>query len=120
MAAGVDDFVRKPFRADEIFDRLARHLNVRYLNRPGAAVDWNEWESASLQALAKLPGNMREELRNGVISLDVNRIARVIRLVSDYDATLGAALAQRADRFAYTEILNALEYPAGGGVERGL
>jgi CheY-like chemotaxis protein len=33
LAAGMDDFVRKPYRAGEIFDCLARHLRVRF-NRP--------------------------------------------------------------------------------------
>jgi CheY-like chemotaxis protein len=31
LAAGVDDFVRKPFQAEEIFNCLTRHLGVRYL-----------------------------------------------------------------------------------------
>jgi signal transduction histidine kinase/CheY-like chemotaxis protein len=30
LAAGVHDFVRKPFRPDEIFDCMARHLDLRY------------------------------------------------------------------------------------------
>ena len=30
LAAGLDDFVRKPYRPGDIFDCLARHLGVRY------------------------------------------------------------------------------------------
>ncbi len=31
LAAGCDDFVRKPFREAEIFEVVARHLGVKYL-----------------------------------------------------------------------------------------
>ena len=31
LAAGCDDFVRKPFQAEEIFAQLAQHLDVIYL-----------------------------------------------------------------------------------------
>ena len=30
LAAGLDDYVSKPYRPDEIFDCMARHLGVRY------------------------------------------------------------------------------------------
>jgi two-component system, sensor histidine kinase and response regulator len=31
LAAGCDDFIRKPFQEDEIFAKLAKHLGVKYL-----------------------------------------------------------------------------------------
>jgi CheY-like chemotaxis protein len=30
LAAGCDDFVRKPFQFEEIYDCMARHLGVKY------------------------------------------------------------------------------------------
>jgi CheY-like chemotaxis protein len=30
LAAGLDDFVRKPYLPNEVFDCMARHLGVRY------------------------------------------------------------------------------------------
>jgi DNA-binding response OmpR family regulator len=30
VAAGCDDFVRKPFQFEEIYDCMARHLGVKY------------------------------------------------------------------------------------------
>ena len=31
MVAGADDFVRKPYKPKEVFDCMAKYLNVRYL-----------------------------------------------------------------------------------------
>ena len=37
MAAGCDDLVRKPFREQELFDALARHLRLKFIYEEGTA-----------------------------------------------------------------------------------
>jgi CheY-like chemotaxis protein len=109
FASGLDDFVRKPYRPDEIFDCMARHLGARYLYR-GDPVPMNEPASAPrLDGLAVLPQDLRGHLKEALISLDVGRIAAMINRVADRDAVLGNALTRCADGFAYTAILTALE-----------
>jgi PAS domain S-box-containing protein len=109
LSAGLDDFVRKPYRPAEIFDCLARHLGVRYDSDPGELLlKVKSTSKAAPEALAALPDDVRVDLRNSLITLDVKRIASAIRRVSDCDAALGEALSGYADRFAYTAILDAL------------
>jgi CheY-like chemotaxis protein len=108
LAVGFNDFVLKPCRRDEIFDCIARHLGVRYLY--GEAAPPKEPAPALCQqALAALPEELRRELMKAVISLDTEYIAALIGRVSEEDCALGEALERLAGRFAYTEILNALE-----------
>jgi signal transduction histidine kinase/CheY-like chemotaxis protein len=108
LAAGFNDIVLKPCRRDEIFDCIARHLGVRYLY--GEAAPAKEPASALCQqALAALPEELRRELMKAVISLDTEYIAALIDRVSEQDGALGKALERLAVRFAYTEILNALQ-----------
>jgi CheY-like chemotaxis protein len=110
LAAGMDDFVRKPYRAAEIFDCLARHLGIRYLYREPSSASPGEPAMVLRPAdLAALPEELRAELRDALISLKRERIAEVIDRVSGRDATLGSALARCAERFAYTAILKAVE-----------
>jgi hypothetical protein len=100
--------VLKPCRRDEIFDCIARHLGVRYLY--GEAALAKEPASALCQqALAALPEELRRELRMAVISLDTEFIAALMGRVSEQDGALGEALERLAGRFAYTQILNALD-----------
>jgi signal transduction histidine kinase/ligand-binding sensor domain-containing protein/CheY-like chemotaxis protein len=110
LAAGVDDFLRKPYRREEIFDCMARQLGVRYLYREAPRTTLND-PATTLEpgALAKLPPQLRKELTDALVRLDPGPIAEVIDRVSEQDAQAGAVLVNWAKRFAYTEMLNALE-----------
>ncbi len=110
VAAGLDDFVRKPYRPREIFDCMARHLGVRYVysSDPREAIEEVN-RTLRMEDLAAIPEELRVELENAVISLDRERIARFVSRVSEQNASLGGALAHLADVSAYTPILDALE-----------
>jgi CheY-like chemotaxis protein len=110
LAAGFNDFLRKPYRPEEIFDCMARHLGVRFLNGAGPQPAAG-YLPATLRPedLAALPAALRNELENAVISLDRNRISLILRHVSEQNATLASALTRLAEEFAYTSIFDALE-----------
>jgi hypothetical protein len=59
--------------------------------------------------LAALPEKLRAELRDAIITLNVEHIAEVIERVGKADAAAGAVLARCAERFAYTAILRAID-----------
>jgi CheY-like chemotaxis protein len=114
LAAGLDDFVRKPYRREEIFDCMARHLDLRYLYREASGTPEDPAATLRTEALATLPQQLREELADSLVRGDSGPIAEVIDRVSEQNAQMGAALSRRAKRFAYTEMLNALEDCNGG------
>ncbi len=109
LASGLNDFLSKPYRLAEIFDCMARHLGVRYIRakdapRPAAPAT----PVLRPEALAALPEEVRKELADALIALDVMRIAGLIRGISELDPALGGVLAILAGKFAYTPILKAL------------
>jgi hypothetical protein len=67
------------------------------------------------EALAAVPAELRAELRDALIALNAERIAGILERVTERDAALGAMLASRASRFAYTEILVAIEAGSASG-----
>jgi CheY-like chemotaxis protein len=110
LEAGMDDFIRKPFRHSEIFDCMARHLGLRYRFVATAPAPAESTAAAFLpEQLALLPEGLRAQLKDSVTSLDVERITLVIRHISEQDGTLGSALARLADRLSFSPILQALE-----------
>lgn len=107
LASGVDDFVSKPFRAQEIFDCLSRHLGVRYRYQSAGTA-----RAASVlgqEALISLPAELRKELADALVSLQSEQIVDVISRISKQNATLGRTLSQYAERSAYSPILQALQ-----------
>jgi signal transduction histidine kinase/CheY-like chemotaxis protein len=110
MAAGMDDFIGKPYRWNEVFECMGRHLGVRYLQKPVPA-EGTAGKAGLLRpaALAKLPGQIRRELMDAVLSLDARQVGLVIGRVREFDEPLASTLSWFVDRLNYTAILNAIE-----------
>ncbi|WP_195880855.1 response regulator [Methylomonas fluvii] len=107
LEAGMNDFVRKPYRFNEIYDCLAKHLGVRYVYE-GAPEQTPPIAPLTPDMLAGLPASAREELKNALESLEPERIANAIVLATAQDPQLRKTLAYLADNFDYPAILKAL------------
>ncbi|MGZ5006702.1 MAG: ATP-binding protein [Methylobacter sp.] len=108
LQVGMDDFVRKPYRASEIYECLSKHLGVKYIyssDNPNTAQSTIELTSAMLTVL---PEVLRNELKVALESLERERITRVIQQVAGYDQQLQNTLVQLTDNFDYPAILKAL------------
>ena len=118
LAAGIDDFVRKPYRPNEIFDCMARHLGVRYILQTSVVKE----RTAALRPedLQTLPADLRRELTDAVTVLNTERVREVIAHISECDPALASTLTRHADRFAYTAVLEALRGAAGHGAAGGV
>ncbi len=109
MAAGLDDFLRKPYRGEEIFDCMSRHLGLQYVYKEVPRARPAELVAALRpEAISQLPETLRKELADALLRLEAGPIREVIERVSQQDEELGEVLSRLARRFAYTEILNAL------------
>ncbi len=99
MEAGSDDLVRKPFRVDEIFDCMARHLNVRYISVEEGVAQLEALPKLEieLEALTSLPEELLSELKKAVILLDVDYASEVVTRINAIDPTLASTLRQRID-----------------------
>ena len=106
LAAGMDDFVRKPYRPNEIFECMARQLRVRY-QREAVPAPREPVAELRPEDLAVLPQELRAGLRDALLALDVERISAAIDRVSQKNAALGSVLARCASRYAYTAMLSA-------------
>jgi PAS domain S-box-containing protein len=106
LAAGVDDFVRKPYRTAEIFDCMARQLGVHFVYEQSIQV---KADCLSITALAKITESLRRELEDGLILGKTEQLTQLIHRIEQQDAVLGKALAHHVAAFNYLPILNALE-----------
>ncbi|MDD5332562.1 MAG: PAS domain S-box protein [Rhodoferax sp.] len=115
LKAGMDDFVRKPYRFNEIYDCLSQQLGLRYryAETPAPAPAGDGVLTAPM--LAVVPPDLRRELQDALESLEGERIATVIRQIAALDPGLYKRLSQLAGNFDYPSILKALQTnnPAG-------
>jgi len=107
LDAGMNEFVRKPYRFEEIYDSLARQLGIKYLYHAEAGQ-----ESASIAltpaTLSVLPAALRTELKEALESLDNERITAAIKQVVEIDQPMAHMLSRLVENFDYPSILNAL------------
>src|SRR4029077_17333747 len=73
MAIGADDFISKPFREVELFQKIHTHVGVEYVyaDQPAA-----EEETAALtpESLAGWPQNLIDPMREAVITADLDQL----------------------------------------------
>ena len=111
LSTGCDDFVRKPFREDDIFDSMNKHLGVRYVYDELADLSDSNQNEADIQdnltphALAALPDELLTNLKQAATRIDMNRIDSLIAQIRTYNAGLAEGLAMLATDFKYDEIL---------------
>jgi PAS domain S-box-containing protein len=109
LAEGCDDFVRKPFKQDEIADRLIRHLGVRFVYE---AVQAARLPSVKLD-LSDLTADQLNDLKQAAIEADGDRIVHLADQISDLNPALAAALAGAVKNFDYGSILRAIQENGG-------
>ena len=118
LSAGCDDIVRKPFRQEEIFDRLAKHLGVCFIYeeesiQPNSALTAETSDVLTPAALAALPPDWVTELQQATTKANLNQILDLIDQIRGQNGALADALADLAQNFDYKKILALIEQAEG-------
>ena len=109
MAAGMDDFVRKPYRSSEIFDCMAKHLGVRYVYEGLPEADDGAATALNVEMFTTLPDALCKQLQQALESLETEAIDLALQSVTEHDADLGKMLRRLVNNFDYPAILNTLQ-----------
>ncbi|MDX1414955.1 MAG: response regulator, partial [Candidatus Promineifilaceae bacterium] len=108
--AGCTAIIHKPYREQEIFQALARYLDVQYLYETEAE-NGDIAQSMLIGAadLAALPTAVRGELSEALIQLDTARMDELVNAISAIDEPLARRISGILDRFEYEALLEALD-----------
>jgi two-component system sensor histidine kinase/response regulator len=117
LAAGCDDFVRKPIEEADIFEVMHKHLGVQYVYeeeaRPKAKGQRDVGAQGSVpltpEALATLPSDLLGQLEQAVLRGDKERINRVIDDIRALHPAVADGLVYLVEQFAYGEILRIIQ-----------
>ncbi|MEM9163048.1 MAG: response regulator, partial [Cyanobacteria bacterium P01_F01_bin.4] len=140
LAAGCNDFVRKPFRETIIFEKMAEYLGLQYVYETASALfeaplsatssppqsapaptaagwvpiigDRQVTEKTLVQSLKRLPSQWLAELHRAAIAVDRDLILHLVQQVPSSEQALGEHLASQAKQFEYDAILKLIQSAA--------
>ena len=110
-AAGANGYIRKPFREAELFEAIARCLNVKYVYAEGAADSLPQASAAttlSTEALSRLPRDLLGGIRAAASAANLKLLLTLTSRLESHDAQAAQGLRELANRYDYEAILRVL------------
>ncbi|MEL6779326.1 MAG: ATP-binding protein [Cyanobacteria bacterium J06597_16] len=118
LASGCDDFVRKPFHAHLIFEKMAEHLGIKYLYKndlPGeisqaaeafSGEDSKPSEPIDPEHLKVMPTDWLQQLHQAAIEVDAEALQQLITQIPQEHHTLAHSLQQLVQQFCFDELID--------------
>jgi PAS domain S-box-containing protein len=107
LSAGCDDFIRKPFREEEIFEKMAQYLGISYRYEPivlPAKPDVTP-SGGAIALLERMPATWREQLHQAATEVDAEQIFQLIHQIPPENASLALALADLVNNYRFDRIV---------------
>jgi PAS domain S-box-containing protein len=113
LSVGCSDFVRKPFRAEEIFEKMTEFLGVQYvyadsplLTTHHSSPQTGETALATATAnLAAMPSDWTQQLHQAAANVNSKLVLKLIEAIPQDQTSLATALTQLVDDFCFEEIV---------------
>ena len=107
MEIGADDFIGKPFREAELFQKIHAHVGVEYQYAGDSEVAERE-RAAELtpESLAGWPSVLIDPMREAVITADLDQLLARIQDVEARDPHVAKGLCRLAEGFQYQKLLD--------------
>lgn len=117
LAAGCNDFVRKPFREQVILDKMAEHMRVQYVYaeeqgskegaRPPLGMEGSRGNfNLRSSDLAAMPIEWVAALHQAAIQVDAELILQLLEQIPETHAALAEGLADLVHYFCFDEIID--------------
>ena len=106
---GADDFLNKPFTELDLFEKIAAHLGIRYrYAEVSTPADTPVAVRLTAASLAELPPDLTVEMRQAILTGDMDRFTRVLPDVAERNAAVADGLRELADRYDYDTLAELL------------
>lgn len=117
LAAGCNDFIRKPYKETDIFGALQNYIQVRFIydeiSTTTTTITKSEPEDLILTALESLPTNLVVNFVQALVALDVELIETFITQIRQLNEPLANAIAAYTTNFQYEQLLYLIKSEEG-------
>jgi PAS domain S-box-containing protein len=114
VAAGCEDFLRKPFKEEKLFDIIKRHLKVKYDYIEEASIENINVVSVRSQITHEtlhklLPKNLLKKLEQAILQADFDLVMSLLEDVKVINETYYKELHRLTENFEYDNLLKLLK-----------
>jgi response regulator RpfG family c-di-GMP phosphodiesterase len=107
MEIGADDFIGKPFREAELFQKIHAHVGVEYQYAADpSATDRQDAAELTPESLAGWPRVLIDAMREAVVTADLDHLLASIREFDTRDPRIAHGLRRLAEQFEYQKLLD--------------
>lgn len=107
LDAGCETLIRKPFNEQEIFETIARYLDIAYCYAEDQLVPIPQPDTA--RAIVELPAELVDALRQAVLVLDVGETERLTRKIEEFDQATATTVRDLTRAYQYDKLLALLD-----------
>ena len=104
LAAGIDEFLRKPLQEDDLYAALEAHLSIHFRRVSPPSAQTSSRTDLSMAALNVLPAALRSDLITAVEEMNPTKIKAVLLHVEANHPELAHDIAAMAEAFRYQEL----------------
>ncbi|BAZ43829.1 ammonium transporter [Chondrocystis sp. NIES-4102] len=110
LATGCDDFLRKPFLAEELFSLMTKHLGVcyTYAEEVSPTNSENTLSQLDRNSFAAISDELLLELQQSIMAIDLDQIEAIIEKIAEKNELLAQTINQHINNFEYEYILQSL------------
>ncbi len=106
MEIGADDFIGKPFREAELFQKIHVHAGMNYVFAEDQTAALEEQAKLTPESLALWPPDLIHLMREAVITADIDQLLAKIEEMEARDPHVAQALRRLAEDFQYQKLLD--------------
>ena len=106
MEIGADDFVGKPFREIELFQKMHAHLGVEYLYAEDPVAAHEAAAEITPESLSAWPEDLIAPMREAVVTADLDELLARIGDVEGRDPRVAKELRRLAEGFEYQRLID--------------
>ncbi len=104
---GMQGYIRKPFRENELFDTIAKILDVKYIYKEETLSDQEEYlndDEAISEGIAKLPDNILLKMLDALTLADLDLLIELINSIETDNPALARQLKMLANNYDYDHL----------------
>jgi PAS domain S-box-containing protein len=118
LEIGADDFISKPFREAELFEKIHLHAGVQYVyaEHPTTQTQ-DETAELTIQSFSGWPQDVIAPMREAVMTADLDQLLTMIDAVELRDPGVAKGLRRLAEGFQYQKLLDL--FSEGDFIEAG-